>query len=72
MQKWTPEFFLKLAVSMTKRHESVFKANGHTTKYCIVHVYWFCMSSYTVLPRFMLVFPINVIKDRGSGNFLRA
>ena len=56
MQKWTREFLLKLAVSMTKRDQSVFKANGHTTKCCIVHVKWFCMSSYTVLPRVMLVF----------------
>ena len=31
VQKLTPEFFAKLAVNMTKRLESVFKANGHTT-----------------------------------------
>ena len=56
VQKSTPEFFPKPAVSMTKRLESVFKANGHTTKCCIDHVYWFCMSYYTVLPCFMLIF----------------
>ena len=72
VQKLTPEFFPKLAVSMTKRLESVFKANGHTTKCCIDHIYWFCMNDYTVLPCFMLIFLINVIKVRGSGNFLRA
>ena len=54
-QKLTPEFFAKLAVNMTKR-SVVFKANGHTTKCCIDHAYWFCMSYYTVLPCFMLIF----------------
>ena len=56
VQKLTTEFFPKLAVSTTKRLETVFKAHGHPTKCCIDDVYWFCVSYHTVLPCFMLIF----------------
>ena len=58
VQKLTPEYFLYLAVSMPKNLQSVIKAKGHTTKWCIIHVYVFCMIYYSVLRCFILIFEL--------------